>query len=218
MICPECGWEATAGDIGARAYRLGAVNSWDAGTRGRERWIAVCVLYAVGAGIVAKSLLVTVGTVTALGVGVPVSLWLGGLWLSRGEAERAAYLKFVWERSLWMLHLPWLVAPVFVVVAVFVGLIDRWAGDRGGGAYAAIVRVGFWCWCLGCLAAFLAWWGWRLRALAAGGYRRLGWADGWAFVASVVVVGGASVFGFLGGVAAALGVAEWLGLGEFLGE
>ena len=214
VVCPECGWEATTREMNIRASRLATIEAWERGSRWYGWWLKACVVYAFGALVVSRSLMAGIGAVFAVGVAVPISAALGHFSFRVRDEERQRYLVVVWEQTLWILHLPWLVAPVFVTVALFVGLIDRWAGDTEARAYQVVVTVGFFAWLVGCLVAFLVWWRRRLRALALDGYRRLGWADGWAFVAGVAVTLGTGFIGFGAGVTAAFGVAEWVGLGR----
>lgn len=215
MVCPECGWEATAQDIEMRAHRLGTITAWELGVRWYSWWLAASAMYALGAIVVVQSLQAGIAAVLAVGLAVPLSAVLGRIPLRRHDDERRRYLLVVWEQTLWILHLPWLVAPVFLAVALFVGLIDRWAGDTQALAYQIVVTVGFLAWLVGCLVVFLVWWQRRIRALASGGYRRLDWADGWAFLAGAVVIVGAGLMGFVAGMATAFGVADWLRLAAF---
>ncbi|MCC7387555.1 MAG: hypothetical protein IT431_02175 [Phycisphaerales bacterium] len=176
------------------------------------------LVYAIGAAVVAKSVLVGFAALLALCLGVVTSVWIGSLGRGRCDPDRRDYLRVVWQRLLWILHLPWLVAPVFVTVALIVGLVDRWAADPSGEAYSQVVLAGFFCWCILSVGSYLAWWLKRLQWIRIGGYRRLGWADAWAALAGLVVSAGASGLGFGAGVVTAFGISDWLGLSAFLWE
>ena len=215
VVCPECGWEATAQDIDMRAHRLGTITAWELGVRWYGWWLAASAVYALGAMVVVQSLQAGIAAVLVVGLAIPLSAALGRIPLRRHDDERRRYLLVVWEQTLWILHLPWLVAPVFLAVALFVGLIDRWANGWRGGVYQTIVKLVFFGWFVGCVVVFVVWWQRRIRALALGGYRRLDWADGWAFLAGVVVIVGAGFMGFVAWMATAIGVADWLGLAGF---
>jgi hypothetical protein len=183
-----------------------------------EWWAVSALVYAIGAAVVAKSVLVGLAALLVLCLGVVTSVWIGSLGRGRCDPDRRDYLRVVWQRLLWILHLPWLVAPVFVTVALIVGLIDRWAADPSGEAYSQVVLAGFFCWCIFSVGSFLAWWLERLRAIRIGGYRRLGWADAWAALAGLAVSAGASGLGFGAGLVTAFGISDWLGLSAFLWE
>lgn len=216
-VCPECGWAATAADLRAELTRREAAARWLGGQRSRHaaRWVAVALVYSLGAGVVVRSVGALTGSLVAMLLGVAAT-WQFGRWGAwRCRRDRREYLGVVWARSLWLLHLPWLVSPLFVLVALFVGLIDLWAGQGGRGAYHWAVVAGFFLWLIGCVAAFIIWWRRRLVAVAAGGYRP-GRADAVAFLLGGVVAAGATGLGFVAGLATAVGVARWLGLTEFL--
>jgi len=177
--------------------------------------VAVAIVYSLGAGVVTRSINVAAASLLAMLLGVSAT-WQFGEWSAwRSRRERRRYLGMVWAQCLWVLHLPWLVAPLFVLVALFVGLIDLWAGQWGRGAYHWAVVAGFFLWLIGCVAAFIVWWRRRLVTVAAGGYRP-GRADAVAFLLGGVVAAGATGLGFVAGFATAVGVARWLGLSEFL--
>ncbi len=218
VICPECGHAATAGEVAAREKRREVVRRWEAGLgfRSHQLWVGAALVSVVGVGVVSESIWVSLGAAFLLCVVLPPSVWFGSLELSSRDEERHAFASCIWQQQVWILHLPWLVWPALVVVALCVGLIEKWGGGDGGVVYTEVVRLALWPWALGCVMAFGVWWKERLRALAAGGYWRLRLDDAWAFGAGLVVVLVASFLGFLGGVAVALGVAEWLGLHEFL--
>ena len=218
VVCPECGWAATTAELLARETRREIVRRWASEPSRVRRWMTVACCYSLGGAVISKSVLAGVGALAALGVAIPVSVWIGGRWQARLHAERRDYLRVVWHRLLWILHLPWLVAPMFVMVALIVGLIDRWAADPSGEAYSQVVLAGFFCWCIFSVGSYLAWWLERLRAIRIGGYRRLGWADAWAALAGLAVSAGASGLGFGAGLVTAFGISDWLGLSAFLGE
>ena len=214
VVCPECGWKATSGELATRRHRLETIRAWQEHSRRRTqaRWGLLLVAYALGLGIVSRDAEAMIIAGLAAGVWMPLSWVVGDLLsLGLGRSERGGYLRVLWERSLWVLHLPWLVFPLFVTVALFVGLIDRWAGG-GDGAYMVTVVFGFAAWCLGSLIAGIVWWGQRLRGLHEGGYARLRARDGLAFIAGLVVIGGAIAMGFMAGTLTALGIADWVGL------
>lgn len=207
-VCSECGWRATSEEVHARAARLDIVRRWESESPWVEWWIVVGVVYSLGAALVTKSLLAGVGAALAFAVGIPASVLLGGLWLGRCDADRGAYLRVIWRRSLWILHLPCLVAPLFVGAALLAGLIDLWAADPAHQIYTTVVFGGWVTWCVGCLVAVIAWWIRRLRALETGGYTSLDWADAWAAVAGLLVATGAGLLGLLAAMGAAFGVAS----------
>jgi|GEM_PF-1780374 len=215
VVCPECGWRATLSEVNAEAERAASVAAWvDSGMDAAIwRWAAVIAVYSLGAAAVGRSLAAVALVPLLLLFAVGLSANAGWV-VSRLQTEDLrAYTRMIWQRSLWRLHLPWLVAPVFVVLGLLVGMIDVWGGDESGGVYWAVVTAGFWLWLIGCLVAFVVWWTRyiRLRAAAAPGRSHLGPSEAAAFVLGVMVVLGASGLGFAAGVLAATGVYSWLG-------
>lgn len=216
-ICPECGWEATPAEIAAFARRDAEVEGWtrQGAPRTKTRWLIVVALYSLGAGVIGREAGPAAYALLGLSMVVGLSWWMGGWCVLRSRPDRGAYLRMVWQRKLWILHLPWLVAPLFVAAAVAVGLVDLWAGDERGAAYQTVVTSGFFLWLLASLGCFFAWWGVRLRAVNAGGYRA-GTADALAFFAGLAITAGTVMLGFLAGVLSALSVAQWLHIGVFV--
>lgn len=215
VVCPECGWRATLSEVNAEADRAASVAAWaDSGLDAAMwRWAAVIGLYSLGAALVGRSLSAIAFAPVLLLLAVGLSAH-GGWVVSRLQTEDLrAYTRMIWQRSLWRLHLPWLVAPAFVVCGLLVGMVDLWGGNESGEVYWAVVMAGFWLWLIGCLVAFVVWWiGYiRLHASAAPGRAHLGLSEAAAFVLGVVVVLGASALGFAAGVLAATGVYSWLG-------
>lgn len=215
VVCPECGWRATLSEVNAGAERAESVAAWvrSGVNQAIFWWAAVIAVYSLGAAVVGKSLaaIAFVPVLLLLAVGLSAN---GGWVVSRLQSEDLrAYTRMIWQRSLWRLHLPWLVAPVFVVIALLVGMVDLWGGTASGDVYWAVVMAGFWLWLIGCLVAFVVWWirYIRLHASAAPGRSHLGLSEASAFVLGVLVVLGASGLGFAAGVLAATGVYSWLG-------
>lgn len=168
----------------------------------------MAVVYALGGALVCRSVPAGIAAGAAFAVGIPASAWLGSLWLGRCAGDRGDYLGAVWQRLLWLLHLPWLVAPFFAGVGLVVGLMDRWAADASGRAYMQVVASGFFLWLFGSVGAFVAWWIRRLRALRAGGYHRLWSAGRWTASTGRAVPEHAGLLGLIAGVGAAVGFAR----------
>jgi len=177
-----------------------------------QRWVCVVVTYGLGTALVTRDTTAAGAAIVVLAFALALTWRLGLLGACRCRSDRREYLRVAWARSLWILHLPWLVAPLFIVAALFVGLIELWAGDRDGEVYFAVVVAGWVLWLLGCLTAFIAWWRSRARTVGSVGYR-LGRADAVAFFLGLAVLIGAAVLGFAAGVLSAVGVSEWLGIG-----
>ncbi len=187
-----------------------------------RRWVLVIVAYSIGAAVVARSWTILLAAPTVLTLAVWMS-WNAGWVVARLKREDLrVHTRVVWQQSLWRLHLPWLVAPLFVVVAGLAGLVDMWAGGDSG-AYWMTVPFGLLLWVIGSLVAFAVWWalylGWGAQDVTGvtgvGGPRGelpLGRSEAVAFVLGVGVVLGAGGLGLGAGVVAADGVAEWLGI------
>ncbi|MFG0260349.1 MAG: zinc ribbon domain-containing protein, partial [Phycisphaerales bacterium JB041] len=216
VVCPECGRAATRREVDAGERRLAYIEEWERWGIARAiwRWLVVVVVYAVGAAVVGQKPWALVVVPVALAAALGLSVNAGWVVARLQVEELRAYTRVAWQRTLWRLHLPWLVAPVFVAVAVLVALIDLWGGTEADGVYWLAVMAGLGMWMIGCLVVFVGWWTEyvRLHASGAPGQTHLGASEAAAFALGLVVLAGASGIGFLAGTVAAEGVADWLGI------
>ncbi|MFG0243826.1 MAG: zinc ribbon domain-containing protein [Phycisphaerales bacterium JB054] len=216
VVCPECGRAATRLEVDAGARRLAYIEAWERSgvALAVRRWAVVIAVYSVGAAVVGQKPWALAVAPVVLAAALSLSVNAGWVVARLQCEELRAFTRVMWQRMLWRLHLPWLVAPAFVAIAVLVGLIDLWGGAESGGVYWLVVTAGLALWLIGCLVVFVGWWmGYvRLRSSGAPGYTHLGRSEAAAFVLGLVVVAGASGIGFLAGTVAAEGVADWLGI------
>lgn len=216
VVCPECGRTATRREVDAGERRLAYIEEWERSgvALAVRRWAVVITVYSVGAAVVGQKPWALVVAPVVLAAALSLSVNAGWVVARLQVEELRAYTRVLWQRTLWRLHLPWLVAPAFVVIAVLVGLIDLWGGAEADGVYWLVVMAGLGMWMIGCLVVFVGWWtGYvRLRASGAPGQTHLGASEAAAFVLGLVVLAGASGIGFLAGTVAAEGVADWLGI------
>lgn len=206
-MCPECGREldramlAAARARAALEVRLPAIV-----LRHLLVWGVVIVVYAVGAGVVTRSVVQGAASLAMLGVGVAGTMLLGWGAVRLGHPWERAMLLSAWLKTLPWLHGPWLMIAPATAVIMLIALIDRWS-YADGILVATMIAVGLLLWIIGvagCLAGGVMTWGREVRRQSlpdAGGPTAL------AMLAIAllfpIVIGGGAVVGLMGGAAAA---------------
>lgn len=177
--------------------------SWNSG-RHCAGWLGVLAVYALGAVVVTQDpvmgLVAGVCTATALGGSMLLIAFATTIHAAENRAARA-----LWVRHFWLLHTPWLVAPMMAAVAIATAVL--WPGPNAANYAFAALAVGASFWLIGCAVAFAAW----QRRMAADAARlRLGRGIRHrVYVAGAACMLGAMLLGFLAGGASAIGAIVW---------
>lgn len=209
--CPECGLYVDDRTervmLDRAACMAGAGRLWRNAAIGAVAAIGVCstgVLILAGgpgamlaAGFVLAAL--SAGSVAAGGLGAMLT------------QDRHLFAT-VWLRSLWWLHLPWLVIPACTVLVTLIGLFAKVLGGDAAATAAVLIAsmFGLVCWIALVLLSFGNWasrWGADIRRFDL----KPGRAVALATVLGIAVLVGAAGVGFVGGVVGGVGAAELFG-------
>jgi hypothetical protein len=228
IVCPACGYDLSGVAHGPcpECGRLCAFDATDIANQRADiadprafRQIAIAcaaipIIYPVGVmillGETATALPAAIACLIAVTGSIGVAWPLSLLW----PAHHRATARAIWIRRVWILNLPWLVAPVLALLAVSIEILARVALNRSG-VVLPVALGGFMIWMGGGLLYGIVWLGtiyeWFDRA-------KLRVSPS---VALAVFLVGAAIwvvsllFGFLGGAASALGsvdLADRLGI------
>lgn len=163
--CQRCGLVVTRQMLEAANRERNAVAAWGSliggsflrsgAVRAVCGWFAALVALTAGAflfvperGTFAEVMPFVVMAVVGLG-------WVSGPLIARlRRHEDRASMVMRWQKSLWLLHAPWLGAPAYAALALAIGIVDL-SGEFGGWAYWPVLMM---VWAVGCPLAMAAWW------------------------------------------------------------
>jgi len=210
--CPECG--RTMGGEEAAVFKRGS----DLLTDARE-WllgaavalVGVVIVYACGALMLTERPRAALDAAAAV-LGVVVGSALLGVVASvtLPELDRKLFI-LAWLRLLWRLHVPWLVVPVTMLIALLAMGLDVWLGGEGRVAGPMVVMVWLMVWFIGLILAIVIWshaWGCVMSRVMP---MMNDWHSVLPIVFVLVSVGASAVLGLVGGLMVLSGVLRWFG-------
>ena len=211
ITCPECGHRDTEFERAIRRDRRDWLNA-AAAERWSRRWILIIAGYAFGTLVFVPEKEALAVAALLLIVSVLLSLAPAYLVAATGKRRDAELRRLLWQNSVWMLHLPWLlIAPYGALLLITSGLFVA-CGGIPDLTVSTLVFLGTVIWLVSGLAAFAAWcarWTKSLNLLGTPPSTGLDWP---ATLAGAVVLLGAGFVGLAGGGAAAYGtmnLLEW---------
>lgn len=210
--CPECGRELSEADLVLNERRRTLLARRRAVFFEQARWWAVVILiYAIGAGVFARTVWAGIDAVLTLSVAVVLSGLMGFAASLVAPDWDEQLVLIVWTRRLWYLHAPWLLIAFGAGIVTFIAILEARSGGNGIGVWG-VGLMGLPIWALGTVIAYAVWCARWTQALRHLGVRsqRVAWTG--AGLAAVVVMG-AAVLGLFGGLLATNGAVALAGLG-----
>jgi len=145
--CPECGI-----DVGSMKGAHAARARIDVGREGRRHalaWVVVLVVYALGAGVVGRSIWWVPYALVAMGAALTGSLVLAIPGTLAAPPWFRPHLLLAWVRGMWWMHAAWLAISFCAVIIACVGFVDRWS-DLNGELVVWVALAGLALWALAC--------------------------------------------------------------------